>query len=123
MERAYYERTRIFPIMHTVAVRRELYERHPWIARSRYKAFEESLRIAYADLRHRNALKVMQPWLERHVADTLDVMGAHYWDYGLDANRHVLETFARYSHAQGLADRVWAPEGIVLPQAGDAFRV
>lgn len=123
MERAYYERTRIFPIMHTVAVRRELYERHPWIARSRYKAFEEPLRIAYADLRHRNALKVMQPWPERHVADTLDVMGAHYLDYGLDANRHVLETFARYSHAQGLADRVWAPEGIVLPQAGDAFRV
>lgn len=123
VERDYYQRTRIFPIMHTVVIRREIFEAHPWVARSLYKAFEESLRIAYADLAHRAALKTMLPWLERHLAETIDAMGPGYWDYGLERNRHVLETFARYSVDQGLAKRAWTAEEIVLPQAADSFRV
>jgi 4,5-dihydroxyphthalate decarboxylase len=122
-EQEYFRRTRIFPIMHTVVVRRRLYEQHPWIARSLYKAFDESLRISYADLRHRNALKVMLPWLQEYVAETLDVLGDGYWDYGLERNRHVLEAFTRYSHEQGLASRRWSPEEVVLAEAADSFRV
>ena len=122
-EQDYYRHTRIFPIMHTVVIRRALYERHPWIARSLYKAFAESLRLAYADLLHRNALKVMLPWLHDHVRETLDVLGEGYWDYGLEPNRHVLERFARYSHEQGLARRLRAPEEIVLAAASDGFRL
>jgi 4,5-dihydroxyphthalate decarboxylase len=122
-EQEYFRRTGIFPIMHTVVVRRAVYERYPWVARSLYKAFEESLRLAQADLRHRNALKVMLPWLAEHVAETLDVLGAGYWDYGLAPNRHVLEAFARYSYEQGLASRRWAPEEIVLAEASDSYRL
>jgi 4,5-dihydroxyphthalate decarboxylase len=121
VEKDYYRRTNIFPIMHTVVVRRALYERHPWIARSLTKAFTESLQLAYADLRQRNALKVMLPWLQQHLQDTLDTLGPGYWDYGLEPNRHVLETFARYSHAQGLASRVRTAEEIVLASASDGF--
>lgn len=121
VEMDYYRRTRIFPIMHTVVVRRALYERHPWVARSLVKAFTESLECAYDDLTHRNALKVMLPWLPQHLADTLDALGPGYWDYGLEPNRHVLEKFARYSHEQGLASRVRAPEEIVLAAASDGF--
>lgn len=123
VEQDYFRRTGIFPIMHTVVVRRSLYERHPWIARSLYKAFEESLRLAQADLRHRNALKVMLPWLQEHVTEVRDVLGDGYWDYGLEPNRHVLEVFARYSHEQGLAARRWSPEDIVLASASDSFRM
>jgi 4,5-dihydroxyphthalate decarboxylase len=123
VEESYFRRTRIFPIMHVVVLKRELHERHPWIARSLYKAFEQSLRLAYADLRHRNALKVMLPWLHDHLEQTIAVLGHDYWNYGLEPNRHVLETFARYSHEQGLADRRWAPEDVVLPQAADEFRM
>jgi 4,5-dihydroxyphthalate decarboxylase len=122
-EQDYYRRTSIFPIMHVVALRRELYDANPWLARSLYKAFDESLKIAYTDLAVRNALKVMLPWLEQHLADTLRVLGPGYWNYGLEENRHVLETFARYSHDQGLADRVWAAEDLVLGQASDAYRL
>jgi 4,5-dihydroxyphthalate decarboxylase len=122
-ERAYFRHSHIFPIMHLVVFKREVHERHPWIARSLYKAFEESLRLAYADLRHSNALKVMLPWLQDHLRQTVEDLGTDYWTYGLLPNRHVLETFARYSHEQGLADRLWAPEDMMLSQAGDEYRL
>jgi 4,5-dihydroxyphthalate decarboxylase len=122
-EQEYYRRTRIFPIMHLIVIKRELYERHPWVARSLYKAFDEALRLGYADLRHRNALKVMLPWLQEHLAEALDLLGEGYWDYGLASNRHVLETFIRYSYEQGLAGRRWTPDEIVLAEAADSYRV
>ncbi|HEU5025476.1 MAG TPA: hypothetical protein VFV01_11210 [Spirillospora sp.] len=120
-ERDYHRRTGIFPIMHTVVIRRSLYERHPWIARSLTKAFTQALEPAYADLAQRNALKVMLPWLEEHLAETLAALGPGYWDYGLEENRHVLETFARYSAEQGLTARPRKAEEIVLGQADDGF--
>ncbi|GAA5160513.1 ABC transporter substrate-binding protein [Amycolatopsis dongchuanensis] len=123
VEKDYYRRTRIFPIMHTVVLRRELHERHPWLARSLTKAFTRSLEVAYADLHHRNAFKVMLPWLQQHLAETLEVLGPGYWDYGLERNRHVLETFARYSHEQGLASRLRTAEEIVLASAADSFKL
>ncbi len=107
--------------MHVIAIRRSLYEGHPWIARSLTKAFGAALEIAYADLAQRNALKVMLPWLARHLDDTTRVLGPRYWDYGLEANRHVLETFSRYSHEQGLASRPRAAGEIVLAAADDSF--
>ena len=76
-------------------MKRAVYEAHPWIARSLTKAFDAALDIAYADLAQRNALKVMLPWLARHLEDTVSVLGPRYWDYGLEANRHVLETCSR----------------------------
>jgi 4,5-dihydroxyphthalate decarboxylase len=117
----YYRKTGIFPIMHVIAVKRSVHEAHPWIARSLTKAFNESLEIAYADLAQRNALKVMLPWLARHLDETVSVLGPRYWDYGLEVNRHVLETFSRYSHEQGLAARPRAAEDIVLAAADDSF--
>ena len=65
-EREYYERTRIFPIMHVVAIRREIYERHRWVAQSLFKGFVEAQRMAYQDLHETAALKVMLPWLIQH---------------------------------------------------------
>lgn len=121
VEADYYRKTGIFPIMHTVVVRRALYEQHPWIARSLTKAFDAALEIAYADLAQRNALKVMLPWLDRHLADTIEVLGPRYWDYGIQANRNALETFSRYHHEQGLTERPRRAEEIVLAQAADSF--
>jgi 4,5-dihydroxyphthalate decarboxylase len=120
-ERAYYARTGIFPIMHVVAVRREIAERHPWVARSLTKAFEESLDIAYADLRYRSALKVMLPWLQEHLAATVEALGEGWWDYGLERNRKALETFARYQHEQHLVKHRRTAEELVLAAASDTF--
>ncbi|MDX6340643.1 MAG: 4,5-dihydroxyphthalate decarboxylase, partial [Trebonia sp.] len=77
-ETAYFRKTGIFPIMHVIAVNRALFEQRPWIARSLTKAFGAALDIAYADLAQRNALKVMLPWLAKHLDDTTSVLGPRY---------------------------------------------
>ena len=123
VEKDYYRRTKIFPIMHVVAIRRPVYEQNPWVARSLMKAFEASLLLAYEDLRQRSALKVMLPWLQEHVDETIDALGEGYWDYGVERNRHVLEAFARYSHEQGLSQRLFTPEDMFVTSADDVVHV
>ena len=123
VEREYFTRTGIFPIMHVVAIKRAVYEANPWIARSLLKAFDESLRIASADLAHRSALKVMLPWLQEHVRETIDALGPDYWSYGIERNRHVLETFIRYSFEQGLAKRRRTPEELFAPGVDESFLI
>lgn len=123
VEKDYFARTRIFPIMHVVVIRTSLLEREPWIARSLLKAFESSRVLAMEDLRYRSSLKVMLPWLADHVEETVEALGEDYWTYGIDRNRHALETFLRYSHEQGLAARQYAPEELFAPSTFSTFTI
>jgi 4,5-dihydroxyphthalate decarboxylase len=75
VEADYFKRTNIFPIMHVVALRREVYEANPWIAKTLTKAFKQALDMAYEPLRERSALRYMLPWLEEHVEETQALMG------------------------------------------------
>ncbi len=121
VEKDYFARTGIFPIMHLVVIRREVLAREPWIARSLLKAFEAARAAARDDLMYRSSLKVMLPWLADHVDETVAALGEDYWTYGIEENRHVLETFLRYSHEQGLAARRYAPEEIFVPSTASTF--
>jgi len=121
VEKDYFRRTGIFPIMHVVVIRKSVLEAQPWVARSLLKAFEASLAIAKQDLLYRSSLKVMLPWLADHVDETVDALGEDYWTYGIEPNRHVLETFLRYSHEQGLAARRYEPEEIFAPSTATTF--
>jgi 4,5-dihydroxyphthalate decarboxylase len=123
VEREYYRRTQVFPIMHTVAIRREVYERNPWCAQALYKAFVAAQRKTYSDLEEVAALKTMLPWLPAHVAEAKRELGEDWWPYGLGPNRRVLETFLRYHHAQGLSKRLHAPEELFAPETLEAFRI
>jgi len=123
VEREYYQRTKIFPIMHTVVIRREVYEKDPWVAQSLYKAFVLAQREAYDDLYETAALKFMLPWLVRHAEQTRALMGKDFWPYGLEANMHTLSTFLRYSHEQGLAKRSLAPQELFVPESLEAFKI
>ncbi len=123
VERAYYLKTRIFPIMHAIAIRREIYERNPWVARSLYKAFLEAQRMVYQDLEETAALKFMLPWLHQHVAETQQTMGRDFWPYGLDANLAVLNTFLRYHFEQGLSQRQLAPRELFAPETFESFKI
>ena len=123
VEQAYYRKRRIFPIMHTVAIRRSLYEKNPWIAMSLYKAFAQSQRETYADLEVTAALKTMLPWLTKHVEDTRALMGEDFWPYGFAPNRDTLATFLRYHHEQGLSKRLFAPEELFAPETLESFRI
>jgi 4,5-dihydroxyphthalate decarboxylase len=123
VEREYYRRTRIFPIMHTVVVRRDIYERHPWVAQSLYKAFLESKRQAYEGLAQTAASMAMLPWLFAHVEEARRELGEDWWSYGMEANRHVLETFLRYHHQQGLSKKRLKPEDLFAPETLEEFKV
>jgi 4,5-dihydroxyphthalate decarboxylase len=123
VEREYFRRTRVFPIMHTVVVRRALYERHRWVARALYKAFAAAQRLAYDDLGQTAALKVMLPWLPAHLADVRREMGEDFWPYGLEPNTTPLDTFLRYAHEQGLSRRRLQPADLFAPETLDAFKI
>jgi 4,5-dihydroxyphthalate decarboxylase len=123
VEHAYYRRTKIFPIMHTVAIRRDKYGAHPWIAQSLLKAFVRAQRIVYENLYTTSALTTMLPWQVAQVEDAREAIGEDWWPYGFAPNRDVLDTFLRYHHEQGLSRRRLQPEELFAPETLEAFRI
>ena len=123
VEREYYRRTKIFPIMHVIAIRREVYEANRWIAMSLAKAFVEAQRRVYQGYLQTAAHKAMLPWLNAHVEDAVRELGEDWWPYGFHANRHVLDTFLRYHHEQGLSKRRLQPEDLFAPETLEAFKI
>jgi 4,5-dihydroxyphthalate decarboxylase len=123
VEQRYFRETGVFPIMHTVVIRRQVYEANRWIAQSLQKAFVESQRRTYDDLYVTAALKAMLPWLTHHVEETRALMGRDYWPYGFEPNRETLATFLRYHHEQGLSKRLLRPEELFAPESLESFRI
>ncbi len=121
VERAYWEKTGIFPIMHVIALRREVFEANRWIAMNLFQAFREAQRLTYEGLKETAALKGMLPWFNAHVEETLALMGEDFWPYGLPRNRACLETFLRYHHESGLSPRVLAVEEMFAPETLEEF--
>lgn len=121
VERDDFRRTGVFPIMHTIVIRREVYEAHRWIAQSLVKAFVEAQRITYDDLAQSAALKTMLPWLTAHVERTIGDMGADWWPYGFGRNRATLDVFLRYHHEQGLSRRRLVPEELFAPETLESY--
>jgi 4,5-dihydroxyphthalate decarboxylase len=122
-EKAYYRRTKIFPIMHTVVIRRDVYARNPWIAQSLYKAFVAAKAKALELYRQTAAMPAMLPWFVAHVEEARREMGEDWWPYGLAPNRHVLDTFLRYHHEQGLSKRRFAPEELFAKETLEGYKV
>jgi 4,5-dihydroxyphthalate decarboxylase len=110
IEQNYYRRTRIFPIMHTVVLREDVYRAHPWAARSIYRAFVEARDLAVSGLYDTDALRLALPWLIDHVEEARRVFGQDFWAYGLEPNRPTFEAIGRYVHEQGLSPRVVTAE-------------
>ena len=121
VEHDYYARTGIFPIMHVVVVRREVYDAHRWIAQSLLKAFTRAKDLAYDALRDASALRFMSPWLIQRAEADRALLGEDFWSYGLPANRGVLETFLGYHHEQGLSPRLLDPEELFAPESLESF--
>jgi 4,5-dihydroxyphthalate decarboxylase len=122
-ERDYFRRSGVFPIMHAVGIRRDVLDRHPWLAASLYKAFVQAKRLADAEFAEVTALKIGLPWLTAEFDATREVMGNDFWPYGVGPNRKTLELMARYSHEQGLAVRPVAVEEMFAPSTLDEIRV
>jgi 4,5-dihydroxyphthalate decarboxylase len=119
VEQAYFRKTGIFPIMHMVGMKRHIYERHPWVARSLYRAFSEARQRVYESLYDTSALRVMLPWLIAEVEETRAVFGGDCWPYGLEPNRPTLEALTQYAYEQGLTQRRLEIEGLFAPNTLD----
>lgn len=115
-ERDYFARTGLHPIMHCAVVRRDVQERHPWVARSMYEALCDARVHAMERLRDTGAYCAMLPFLPAVVDETRRLFGADFWPYGLERNRRELEKFAGYACQQGLTPRPLAPEELFPPE-------
>jgi 4,5-dihydroxyphthalate decarboxylase len=115
-ELAYYRKTRIFPIMHVVVLRRDVYERDRWIAMNLLQAFEEAKNLSLARAAEISASAVPLPWVADHARRWREAAGADPWPYGVEPNRPTLEAFLQYAHEQGVCARRLAPEELFAPE-------
>jgi 4,5-dihydroxyphthalate decarboxylase len=122
VEAEYFRRTGIFPIMHTVVIRLDLYERHPWVAQSLLKVLGEAKARCARALYDARALRPMLPWAIDAYETARALMGDDFWPYGLEANRKTLETFVRYAHEQGVAARPVSVDELFARETLDTYR-
>ena len=119
----YYRRTRIFPIMHVLVIRKELYDRHPWVAPSLYKAFCQAKERAIQNMHIGNTLACTLPWLFAEMEQLKSIFGPDWWPYGIEPNRHLLETLIRYMGEQSLIDRSLKVEDLFAPNVAAEFKI
>jgi hypothetical protein len=123
VEREYYQKTRIFPIMHTLVIRKDVYQQQPWIALPLYEAFKKAKALSLQRYTQAAIIKhttFTMPWMTSHVAEVRGLLGNDWWPYGLEENRAVLDTFLGYHHEQGLSQRRYKPEDLFLPETVNA---
>jgi 4,5-dihydroxyphthalate decarboxylase len=123
VEKGYYKRTGMFPLMHLIGIKRELAERHPWLPASLYKAFCEAKIFAMREVRDINALLVTLPWLVAEAEETTALMGEDFWRYGVKENAKEIEALTRYAHDQGLVSRKLSIEELFPASVVEVSRI
>ena len=116
MERAYFEKTGIFPIMHAVAIKKATLKQNPWLAEAVFRAYSEAKQVAYEEMAKAGWWYDMLPWYGQEFEETRGLMGDNYYSYGIEPNRKTLEAFSRYSHQQRLCSRVLTAEELFAPE-------
>ncbi|MBC7779938.1 MAG: ABC transporter substrate-binding protein [Proteobacteria bacterium] len=115
VEKAYYQRTGVFPIMHLIAIKKDVYERNPFIAKSLFDAFEQSKRAALVRMRNYSALRYMLPWMPAELDELYEVFGDDPWTYGVEANRVTFATMIKFMRQQDMIDSEPTVEELFVP--------
>ncbi|KIW26366.1 uncharacterized protein PV07_09466 [Cladophialophora immunda] len=115
VEQDYYKQTGIFPIMHLVVVRRELWGRHKFITTSLFNALQDSKRLAMDRMKYLGTLRYMLPWLAQDLEEIKETFGDDCWPYGIDSNRTTLETLVQYLFEQGMIEKKMDIEELFAP--------
>ena len=123
VEREYFNKTGIFPIMHTVALKRSIYEKNPWVARNIFNAFEDAKKNSINRLTDINVSQIPLPWIQQHTSQIQEEFfpDGDYWPYGIKRNRHTIECFLRYCCDQGVTQKHLNPEDIFAKEALEPF--
>ena len=125
VELEYFQRTGVYPIMHTIAIKRDVYERNPWIAVNLMTAFELAKEKMVERMSDINVSRIPLPWLP----DTYEKTKAEffpdcdYWPYGIEGSRKTLEAFLAYCDEQGVTHRKMIPEDLFVPETQKSFKV
>jgi 4,5-dihydroxyphthalate decarboxylase len=125
VELEYFQRTGVYPIMHTIAIKRDVYERNPWIAVNLMTAFELAKEKMVERMSDINVSRIPLPWLP----DTYEKTKAEffpdcdYWPYGIEGSRKTLEAFLAYCDEQGVTHRKMTPEDLFVPETQKSFKV
>jgi 4,5-dihydroxyphthalate decarboxylase len=117
-EREYFKRTRIFPIMHLLAMRRDVYEEYPFIASSLFDAMCESKERARNRMRDLGTLNYMLPWMTADLDEIDEVFGGDAWPYGIEPNRPTLEALMTYLSDQAIIREPMRIEDMFVPAHG-----
>ena len=115
LEQDYYRRTKIYPIMHTVVIRRDVYERHPWVALNLYEALMAAKERCYRLLLETGSPKASFAWLQPLIEEEQAIIGPDWYPYGIAQNRPTIEALLQYAHEHGLTDRRLALEDLFAP--------
>jgi 4,5-dihydroxyphthalate decarboxylase len=122
-ELAYFRKTRIFPIMHVVVLRRDVYERDRWAAMNLMQAFEEAKDRSLARAAEIGASAVPVPWVSDHARRWQETAGEDFWPYGIEPNRPTLEAFVQYAHEQGICARRLRVEELFAPETRERAKI
>lgn len=123
VEKDYFQRTGTFPIMHTVALRKALYDAEPWLAVSLYKAFNQAQEISWRGLRGAPAVRYKLAWLQLYLEQEEEFLGKQAWANGVDHNRKTVETLSRYIVEQGMAKEAPPFEKLFASNTLDEFKI
>src|ERR1700734_1893966 len=113
-----YKRKGIYPIMHTVAIKKSIYEQYPFVATSLYDAFVKSKQIALRKLFNLRAVRYMTPFRRREIDDIWAVFNGDPWPYGVEPNRRTIEALITYQQTLGLTDRAVKVDDLFVPTYG-----
>lgn len=119
-EIAYYKKAKMFPIMHVIAIRTDVLNENPWLAKAVFEMYAEAKNNTYKKLESTTVLRVSLPWVSDEFEKTREIMGDNYWKYGIEANRKELESVMRYMYEQGIVkhqikfEELFAPSTLKL---------
>lgn len=123
VEQEYFRRTGIFPIMHLIVMRREIYQQYPWAPMNLFVAMETAKNRSLERMRDANAPRTPVPWGVAAGSHAEKLLGADLWPYGLEPNRTTLDAFLQYAHEQGVCERRLEPEDLFAPEVLEFYRV
>ena len=102
VEKEYYKKTNIFPLMHVIAIRKDVVKADSALPKAVFEMYSKAKYQAYDNLETTTSLKVSLPWVNQEFEETRNLMGKNFWTYGIESNRKELELVKRYVYEQGL---------------------
>jgi len=115
LEIAYFKKTKIYPIMHVVVIRKDVFDRHPWVALSMYKALRDSKEYCYRTMQETGSPKVSLAFLQPLIEEEKAIFGDDWYPYGIEPNRSSIDAAIRFGYEQGLCPRMPSLEELFAP--------